>query len=69
MQGQSQRGGMRGGRRGFGGPSRGGDGANKQGQTRRGTTTTPQAVANMRANIANRLGTKYSDQLRDAITR
>lgn len=66
MQGQSQRGGLRGGRRGFGGPSRGGDG---QGRSRRGTTTTPQAVANMRANIANRRGTKYSDSLRDAITR
>ena len=46
-----------------------GPGAGNQGRSRRGTTTTPQDVANMRANIANRLGTKYSDQLRDAITR
>ena len=62
-QGQSGRGGMRGGRRG--GPGRGGG----QGRSRRGTTTTPQAVARQRANIANRRGTLYSPSLRDAITR
>jgi hypothetical protein len=38
-----------------------------QGQTRRGSTTTPQAVAKERAAIANVQGTKYSKQLSDAI--
>ncbi len=67
-QGQSGRGGMRGGRRG--GPGRGGPGrGGGQGRSRRGTTTTPQAVARQRANIANRRGTLYSPSLRDAITR
>jgi hypothetical protein len=66
-QGQSGRGGMRGGRRG--GPGRGGPGQGGQGQSRRGTTTTPQAVRNMRADIANRRGTLYSPSLRDAVTR
>ena len=67
-QGQSGRGGMRGGRRG--GPGRGGPGpGGGQGRSRRGTTTTPQAVARQRANIANRRGTLYSPSLRDAVTR
>lgn len=66
-QGQSGRGGMRGGRRG--GPGRGGPGQGGQGRSRRGTTTTPQAVRNRRADIANRRGTLYSPSLRDAVTR
>ena len=46
-----------------------GPGSGNQGQSRRGTTTTPQAVARQRANIANRRGTLYSPSLRDAVTK